>query len=148
MRWALLGLLVVGCGGSGFTEEEGRLNQLWRVVFDGPGAAPHVEWVEGARLTCDPMGFGPGTGWEMVDGEGISRCVDGNTVYADYVQVARWPGMALRQSALAHEFAHAVDEARGRAPDWQHAGAAFQPGGAVEAGEAWLERWGSGPTPR
>lgn len=129
---ALTALLAVGCG----TAEEWApgpetafLGRLWVEVFAGDGWHPAILWVEGDDLDpeCD------GKGWARGD-----DCVDGQLLLADLAAVAIWPGARLDETALAHEFAHARLFQQTGDADPAHLSDAFQPGGSVQRGEAWL----------
>jgi hypothetical protein len=124
-------VLMMGCGYReevALFEEDFLLEKLWAVVFDGPELAPSVEWI--TDLDC-----GGGWGWTVEDG----RCVDGTTWGPRYVQVARRDGEMPGRWSLAHEFAHARDLWAGGDGDPHHTSAAYQPGGTVSQGEAWLD---------
>lgn len=133
----LVSLGLVGCVPEPpLDPERGMVIDLWTQVFQGPGAAPIVEWIEGAQLDCDG-GHGPNTGWLK---PGTDRCRDGSTRSRIWIQVARWDSMTLAESALSHELGHVLSLALDPEGDGdpEHVSPAFQPGGAVQQGEAWL----------
>lgn len=137
MKRAILALvlLTIGCGTTEefvhTTEEEAFLQRLWIGIFAGtPETTPHVEWIEGGDEACD------GHGQKLETG----GCRNGTTLTKWYVQVWRWPGLYMEQSALAHEFAHARDMQQGGDGDPWHRTGPFQPGGDVWRGEVWLRQ--------
>lgn len=99
--------------------------------LDQTGAPPLVEW---HREGCDgnPWAFQKAT---------AGYCVSG--VYyrgARFVSAAVMP--TAHESAVCHEYQHFIDWRDLGMADVQHTGAAFQPGGAVEACEAAMTRAG------
>lgn len=121
-------------------EREEISSGLWHEVYQAAGEPPYILWNIGDRLTCD-TGRGPKTGWWP---EWSKTCLDGATTSPDVVEVARWAGATLAQTALSHEFAHALNFRNGGDGDFGHESAAFKEGGIVEQGETWLRVYESG----
>lgn len=99
---AFLGLVVggVGCGDNAFPKKDHQdeaVKLVWNDVYGMTGAAPDIDWVEGAELNCSD-----GHGFQTVIG-----CKGGlSWSESNVVQLAWFEGLAFHQTLLAHEFCH------------------------------------------
>jgi hypothetical protein len=106
---------------------------VWRGVYGRTSEAPILYWLTGADLDCKGPSGTPGF---AVWGAG---CVAGVAHYQSVV-VAWWPGLALHDTALAHELLHAAllhdsdDDPTHRRPElWDKGGLLERANGALSA---------------
>jgi hypothetical protein len=110
---------------------------VWRGAYGRTDPPPDIWWVPPAGQGCTMDHLGTrGMPADVPTGTvcAMARAWGGDAVWL--IWYPQWKGLTWRN--LAHELEHVVQARNGEPPDWAHATAGFQPGGAVAQAQARL----------